>query len=39
MILAKYDKVKQLLGEEKFSQAIIYLKQILPYVEDKGKRK
>lgn len=39
MIIAKYDKVKQLLQEEKFSQASIYLRQIVPYIEDKNKKK
>ncbi len=33
MIITKYEKVKQLLKDEKYSQAGIYLKQIIPYIQ------
>ena len=39
MIITKYDKVKQLLKEEKYAQASIYLKQIIPHINDKSKKK
>lgn len=39
MIIQKYEKAKQLLKEEKYPQASIYLKQVLPYIEDKNKKK
>ncbi len=39
MIITKYEKVKQLLKDEKYGQASIYLKQIIPYIEDKNKKK
>ena len=39
MIITKYEKVKQLLQDEKYAQASIYIKQIIPYIEDKNKKK
>lgn len=39
MIIAKYEKAKGLLKQEKYSQASVYLKQIIPYIEEKSKKK
>lgn len=39
MVITKYEKVKQLLREEKYGQAGLYLKQIIPYIEEKNKKR
>lgn len=39
MIIAKYEKVKSLLKGQKYSQASVYLKQIIPHIEQKQKKK
>lgn len=39
VIIAKYEKAKELLRSQKYSQASVYLRQIIPHIQEKQKKK